>query len=860
MFRDHNGVSTMKPLYAIAMAWIPVIPLTWAESANAQAQTVLVGGNPVITGKDVAPAGASYSVPKPNIAEAVIAVAQQGSQAVGIVHGPYNALASGMSAFGVNNAVVRNTGNVCALCRPQGGVGIAQFKSNFFLAFPDPNAHIHLRTWTPQTWPSSNPSDIDLFSVDSGAQTTYAPSLLSFNGSLVLAFRDDNNHLHVWSSALGDFSDLVKINDLGGGQQSDWAPGIARMGGSLILARQVGDPGCLINCKNPDMAVSIGPGFNPEVDFSNASMDNAGPGALGFGTNLFFSWRGQGNRNISFTQMTLSQLNAKLGSTTGTPNPVTVLSNGEQSEHTPNLASIGDAESGFTAVLLWHDGSTGSTGSDGTNLLFEQVAALPPSPVLVCTTWNANYIDAMLGEDVLGGTNKQVVPAAFANFSLAEGSQQVLTGTLDKNGCADITQVALSPDGTVASPNAQWTLQLDGTFTKKLHSGAGKINLTVSSSQSLPANGLPALTEAISTTFSVSGSGTINANPTKLDPVTGVAAFVSTLLARDETDDLGLVPSSLTLFAELGCGGSSDNSCASAGNTPQLFIAPAITTPNNCPSNITIGDAHWKFVIAHEFGHVVQGVSGASLPVLYNPQIPGRPPICRCDHVTVANSLHCMQGMQRWDDAQEEGFAHFYSATIWNSRQSPTCTFEYYKEFLVANKPNLPAGDFTNIQTPPEQQNPPLASACDGLDAGLTPGNGGPSTFYSIAPPLFIDCLGNPSPPDPRSFVNYRLQAPCWTTGATDLTSEFDWLKFYTNINRNATNTPAQIPISQILGVYANVCKAPGVTCGEGTSSTPTPGQPTWDQLANQARAQLGAAQDTAFQQFGKQFGVDRNI
>lgn len=840
----------MKRLHA---AIFTLLPTAWAGSAYGQAQTIVVNGNPVVTGKDVAPAGASYSVG--SIEEAVIAVAQQGSQAVGIVHGPFTNIASGMSKFGVNNAVIRNTGGVCVGCRPQGGVGLAQFKSNFVLAFPTQDAHIHLRTWTPQTWPTSSPADLDLFGIDSGAQTTYAPNLIAFNGSLVVAFRDDNNHLHVWSSAAGDFSDLVKINDLGDGQQSDWAPAITRMVSSLILARQVGDPGCLLNCKNPDLAVSIGSSFNPEVDFSNASMDNSGPGALGFGANVFFSWRGQGNRNISFTQMSLAQLNAVLGSKTNTPNAVTILSHGEQSEHTPNLASFGDAKSGFSAVLLWHDGSTGSTGSDGTNLLFEQVATLPPTPVQVCTSWNANYIDAMLGEDVLGGTNKQVVPASFANFSLLQGSQQVQTGTLDKNGCADISQVALNPDGTVASPN-QWTLRLDGTFTKNLHSGAGPIQITVSSALTTPPMGTSPPTETIATAFTVPGPGTINANPTTLDPVTGVSAFVSTMLLRDESDDLGLQPSTLTLFAQLGCGANNDNSCAVPPQ--QLFIAPAINAPG-CPANITAGDAHWKFVIAHEFGHVVQGAAGASIPVLYNPQIPGRPPVCRCDHVTVANSLHCMQGTQRWNDAQEEGFAHFYSATIWNSRQSSTCTFEYYKEFLVANKPNLPAGDFTNIQSPPEQQNPPLASACNGLDAGLTPGDGGANTFYSILPPLFMDCLGNPNPPDPRSFRNYRLQASCWTTGAADVTTEFDWLKFYININRNPTNTATQTPISLLLSIYKNLCSNP-VNCGGGTEQIPSTAAPTWDELLAQAQMQLSPSQATAFQTDGKTFGVDRNL
>jgi hypothetical protein len=612
--------------------------------------------------------------------------------------------------------------------------------------------------------------------------------------------------------------------------------------------------------------------------------------------------------------MTIGQLTGDLGSGTNTPNGVSVLGNGEQSEHTPNLVSIGDADTGFSADLIWHDGSTSSTGSDGTNLLFETVATLPPTPVKLCSAWNANYIDSMLGEDVLGMTSAQSVPAAFANFALVQGSTAVFHGTFDKTGCADVTDVVLSPDGTIATPNT-WTLQLDGTFTKNLHSGAGKAQFQVTPAQALPLVGVTPPTETVSTTFSVTGPGTIQANPTTLDEVTGVSAFVSVVLAREETDDLGLTATSYILFAKLGCQGSdcdinnsncpmgsqcdfsighcftscttdadcsllgehcdpssnrcaSDNSCADA-QLHQLYIAPPITAANNCPANINAGDSRWKFIIAHEFGHVVQNAAGAALTGLYNPQVPNRPPVCRCDHVTVANQEHCMQGLQRWSDSQEEGFAHFYSANVWNSKvlsngsQNASCTFEYYKEFLVTNQPNLPSGDFINIQTPGENPAPALESPCDTLDSGIVLGNGGPGTFFSIKPPMFVDCLGNPTPPDPRSFVNYRLQAACWPASpdTTDLTTEFDWLKFYTNINRNPMNTSVTIPITQILSLYNTLCggKPPPNNCNEGTQLAPTAGTPNWDTLLMQAQTTLSSARAALFAAAGKTFGVNRN-
>jgi hypothetical protein len=927
--------------FHVRVAGLAAIAASLASTgpAHAQAQmpqTVTVNGSAVLTGRDVAPAGTSYTV-FGNIAEAVVAFAQNGTNNVQLLHGPYSGVASGLTSVIVNNAVIRNTFGTCGGCRARGGVGLAQFRpsgaaaNNFFLAYPTQDAHIHLRTWTPQTWPTANPPDLDLFSsVDSGAQTTYAPNLVSFGGALVLAFRDDNNNLHVWRSQKGDFSDLSKT-DLNG-PQSDWAPAIANLAGTLVLGRQQADPGCTLTCKPPALMVSVGPGFSPEVLFTNATMDNSGPGALGFGSTLFFSWRGSGNRNISFTQLSAADLSSALGGfpSQPTPNPVTVLGNGEASEHTPNLASFGDVLNGFKADLIWHDGNTSNTGSEGTNLLVEQVGSIAPATISLCANWKANYVDSMLGDDVLGNTNMPVVPASFAQYSILSGSTQVLNGFLDQKGCLTargdaqtLTQLALNPDGTPVDPNASFTLRQGSFFTKTIASGSGRtgtIHIIVSSATDFPSLGpggtpLPASNDTISTPFSITSAAPITITPTKMNEVTGVSAFVSTLLVREETDDLGLQPTTLTVYAEHGCGGvgfcgingqcspgdtcdsvtgrcitdcSHDaGACVSLGQhcdtqtgrcvnhdscasptLPELYIGPQINVPNNCPPNTTFSQSRWKFVVAHEFGHTVQFAAKANMTVLYNPQIPGRPPICRCDHVTVSNSLHCMQGLQRWDDAQEEGFAHFFSANIWNSKFNPngtprtSCVFEYYKEFLVTNPPaNLPAGDFRAIQNPPEQSNPPLAGACYGLNSGVTPADGGPGSFFSILPPIKVDCLGVASSTDPTSMANYRLGAPCLLPHtASDLTTEFDWMKFFTNINRNPTNSSVTIGISEILSLYHSFCSNSANTCDEGDAAAPKKGSPTFDDVRGQAQANLSAAKASLFLTFGNTFGVDRNL
>lgn len=86
-----------------------------------------------------------------------------------------------------------------------------------------------------------------------------------------------------------------------------------------------------------------------------------------------------------------------------------------------------------------------------------------------------------------------------------------------------------------------------------------------------------------------------------------------------------------------------------------------------------------KFVIAHELGHQIQWHQGASKSSSYVAD-PSSPSSCRCDHVTSANALHCLQSRHDWSTAQAEGWAHFVSQRTFNALDSNNCTFVYYKE------------------------------------------------------------------------------------------------------------------------------------------------------------------------------------
>src|SRR4029079_4258089 len=117
--------------------------------------------------------------------------------------------------------------------------------------------------------------------------------------------------------------------------------------------------------------------------------------------------------------------------------------------------------------------------------------------------------------------------------------------------------------------------------------------------------------------------------------------------------------------------------------------------PYKNPDN-SAGDLRWKFILAHEFGHVMQRNAMGTLwnPYCFTPDggvttdcaapnladHPQAPDSCSCDHVSGANGLHCLQSLEYTPTAQLEGYAQFFSARVWNDADN-TCLFRYYTQF-----------------------------------------------------------------------------------------------------------------------------------------------------------------------------------
>ncbi len=95
--------------------------------------------------------------------------------------------------------------------------------------------------------------------------------------------------------------------------------------------------------------------------------------------------------------------------------------------------------------------------------------------------------------------------------------------------------------------------------------------------------------------------------------------------------------------------------------------------------HIATGHFDNKFVIAHEVGHMVADLATGDRNVKLVDLPCGETPAGGADCTTVAGHDHSMTGKERSKCAAGEGFAHFYSAAVWNSASQTDCFFHYYK-------------------------------------------------------------------------------------------------------------------------------------------------------------------------------------
>ena len=383
------------------------------------------------------------------------------------------------------------------------------------------------------------------------------------------------------------------------------------------------------------------------------------------------------------------------------------------------------------------------------------------------------------------------VDASYAEFSVTKVTcsgllcffQTVKSGLLGPTGCAKLD---LAP-GT-------YTLKLN---TRMQHGVGGNVYPVEYYPQNDPNANTGYVTLSKSFTAPLVGSPLPPPMVTMpLHPAANAAAAISRMLRSGAAVGQS---SGFTTHAGLGC-------AAQPGIPPTDACAGGSvkTGPYTNPDN-SAGDLRWKFILAHEAGHVVQSkamgtpnnpycftannqvTSNCEEPNLADPPI--APASCACDHVSGSNGLHCLQSMEWSPTAQVEGFAQFFSARVWSDADA-NCWFSYYKQFREDDD-------------------------------------------VVVQPPYEVSC---------SSFVNWR-DNHCFDDEAG---VEYDWLQFLWNAHAVGSS---KLSVTEIFDVYKGACT--GAWCGGENVM--------WGSLAASAAAKFGngSAKHLKWIDAGDSAGVD---
>ncbi len=411
----------------------------------------------------------------------------------------------------------------------------------------------------------------------------------------------------------------------------------------------------------------------------------------------------------------------------------------------------------------------------------DQPAAPLSASMTLCSTWRVQYIDSGKGEDVYNTASSWTdVPAAFAKAYVLSvpGNALYWQGHLNAFGCTPSISL---PAGTFRLQQSTANVGYEGIHFDNYYMSGGV-----------------EYTYEIWADFTSSGSGasTLNVHPTYNNDAIQAAAIASqevywhwiTLFFGG--GGLGLVNGTYKVHANEGCGWPTDPPTDSCYD-PNLQLVHLGTS--------VVGgytDAHWKYVVAHETGHMVQDrVMGR---YYYDYDQSASQALCKCDHYTTewGNRAHCLQSREQSGGAQQEGFAHAFASRVFNNPFQADGTFVYYKPFLPL---------FGPVQYPP---------------------------------------IGRDAFAAQRWMENYCL--------GSQVGVEYDWLLFEYNVSSRDRENATDIP--QLFDIYKMACT--GTTTLKCAYNQDTI---QWSDLRASAQGYYGAF-DPRYQRFhvtGEDFGVD---
>ncbi|WP_438039397.1 hypothetical protein [Sorangium sp. So ce128] len=435
---------------------------------------------------------------------------------------------------------------------------------------------------------------------------------------------------------------------------------------------------------------------------------------------------------------------------------------------------------------------TGATGAnetciDGGRMCFTATPIASPD---ICFDWNAQFIDSgpwtgIGSEDYLPGKAMQPVPASFARYQITmTNSTGVLFdrgGVLDVNGCVPRPKLPVRSHwqlGTDLQIATRVISQhcLDPSETNCAMNGSAFTGANVvvrQTGQSGPASMCAIYAEDVgSVTDATCSARQIDwptTPPAPLRPVftehnsiTRAGAAISQMLKREHESDgeLGIVRAMIDhryegngrieivvdeycLTSDPCTGEQLQTSCRS-GNTLLLE-----------PDGLVASSTRFKYVVAHEFGHFIQGNGQGLMRPEYGCGAgeADQLALCRCDGVPPDQRLHCLQSLEEPNAAQVEGFAQYFAAKAFNADMESDCTFVYYKP--MSNTACMP---------------------------GVTDCEQDPVTgLYVNQPPIPVSC---------KQAVRWRNTHCIDQSSSPDLLSfgtEYDWLEFLYGVDNHPT-------------------------------------------------------------------------
>jgi hypothetical protein len=273
----------------------------------------------------------------------------------------------------------------------------------------------------------------------------------------------------------------------------------------------------------------------------------------------------------------------------------------------------------------------------------------------ICFNVFYTYVDAQRGEDWLNVTPIFAAPARFMYAYLFDPQGNVRSGYLNSLGCTGPLFHANGDHFAILMPGAVQKTQTAGNVT---------FNILPASRQAVQ----------IGKDYTISGTGgTITLTMNAVSPVANTGVVVGTALFRSPD---AFKPSSSNIYPEEPCNPPFPDE-PSAGCTAASASGGTIYLGND---NSGTPRSSRKYVVAHELGHLVQGLQFGTQSLTYGQS--STIPACRCDHVTISNKLHCLQSKEDVNASEIEGFGHFFASDIFNNGADNNCTFVYYKEFL----------------------------------------------------------------------------------------------------------------------------------------------------------------------------------